>query len=144
MPCWFYIDLRRKKKKIVSYNEHIPNSGTRPLFLTVVLLLPVEQGPSSANSASVVLENSAKPKPVSRWWERTLSLPIALFLTFKSAKIWWLVKEILVSEALGVYFPWGLIASLKMMTPMMDWRLVLNKLGRREKLCQRVMATLQC
>ena len=34
-------------------------------------------------------------------------------LIFKLAKIWWLVKEILVSEALGVYFPWILIASIK-------------------------------
>ena len=36
-------------------------------------------------------------------------------------------------------------ASIKLMTGTMDGRLILNKLGRRRvKLCQRVMATLQC
>ena len=43
-----------------------------------------ERGPCSANSTFVVLENTAKLKPVSkrttfRWRERTLSLPTALF-----------------------------------------------------------------
>ena len=67
-------------------------------------------------------------------------------MTFKSAKILWLVKEIIVSEALGLYFSWIMIASIKLMTRTMDECLILNKLGRRRrlKLCQRVMATLQC
>ena len=66
-------------------------------------------------------------------------------LTFKSAKSRLLVKEILVSEALGVYFSWIMIASIKLMTRTMDGWLIMNKLRRRRvKLCQRVMATLQC
>ena len=64
-------------------------------------------------------------------------------LTFKLARMQWLVKEILISKALGIYFLWILIASIKMMTLTMDG--CLNKLGkRRVKLCQRVTATLQC
>ena len=50
-------------------------------------------------------------------------------LTFISAKTWWLVKEILVSKALGIYFLWILIASIKRLTQMMDGCLILNKLG---------------
>ena len=67
-----------------------------------------------------------------------------IVLMFKLAKIQWLVKEILVSEVLGIYFSWIMIASIKLMTRTMDECLILNKLGRRVKLCQRVMATLQC
>ena len=66
-------------------------------------------------------------------------------LTFKLARMQWLVKEIFVSKALGTYFLWILIASIKKKTPTMDGCLILNKLGRRRvKLCQRVTATLQC
>ena len=65
-------------------------------------------------------------------------------LTFKLAKIRWLVKEILGSEALGRYFPWTLMANIKMMTQTMDGCLILNYLGRRRvKSCQRVVTTLQ-
>ena len=54
-------------------------------------------------------------------------------------------QEMLVSEALGIYFPWNMIASIKLMTRTMDGWLIMNKLRRRRvKLCQRVMATLQC
>ena len=68
-----------------------------------------------------------------------------IVLMLKSAKMWWPVKEILVSEALGLYFSWILIASIKMMTRTMDGCLILNKLGkRRVNLSQRVMSTLQC
>ena len=68
-----------------------------------------------------------------------------IVLTFKSAKIWWLVKEILVSEALGINFLWTLIASIKIMTQTMDECLILNKLGSwTVKLCQTAKATLQC
>ena len=52
-------------------------------------------------------------------------------LMFKSAKIQWPVKEILVSEALGIYFSWIMIMSIKLMTWTMDECLILNKLGRR-------------
>ena len=49
------------------------------------------------------------------------------------------------SEAVDVDFSWMMIASIKLMTRTMDGYLILNKLGRRRlKLCQRVMATLQC
>ena len=65
-------------------------------------------------------------------------------LMFKLAKIQWLIKEILVFKALGIYFSWIVLASLKLMTQTMDGCLILNKLGRRVKLCNRVMATLQC
>ena len=41
-------------------------------------------------------------------------------LTFESAKIRWLVREILVSEALEIYFSWIIIASIKFMTRTMD------------------------
>ena len=102
------------------------------------------------NSAFVVLENTAKLKPVSK----QTAIPMkgensitsySVVLTLKSSKIRLLVKEILVSEAWGIYFPWILIATIKMMTWMMVGCLILNKLGRRRmKLCQRVMATLQC
>ena len=68
-----------------------------------------------------------------------------IVLTFKLAKIRWLVKEILVSKAVGVYFPQILIASIKMMTGTMDGCLILNKMGSwRVKLGQGVMATLHC
>ena len=95
---------------------------------------------------------TAKLKMVSKrtsfqWREWTHIISYCLVLTFKSAKIQWLVKEILVSEALGIIFLWILIASIKMMTRAMKGCLILNKLGRRRmKLChcQRVMATLQC
>ena len=57
-----------------------------------------EGGCCSAHSAFVVLENTARLKLVSKqtcfWWkERILSLPAALFLMFKLAKIRWLVKK---------------------------------------------------
>ena len=51
-----------------------------------------------------------------------------IVLTFKLAKTWWLVKELLVSKALGVYFLWILIESIKMMTQTMDGCSSLNKL----------------
>ena len=54
-----------------------------------------------------------------------------IVLMFKLAKIWRLVKEILVSEALGIYIPWILIASIKMTARALDGCLILNKLGRR-------------
>ena len=41
-------------------------------------------------------------------------------LTFESTKIRWLVREILVSEALEIYFSWIIIASIKFMTRTMD------------------------
>ena len=47
-------------------------------------------------------------------------------------------QEMLVSEALGIYFPWNMIASIKLMTRTMDDCLILNKLGRgRVKLSER-------
>ena len=59
-----------------------------------------------------------------------------IVLMFRLVKIRWLVKDLLVSEALGIYFPWILIVSIKMMTQMIDGFLILNKLGkRRVKLC---------
>ena len=43
------------------------------------------------------------------------------------------------------HFSWKMTASIKLMTQMTNGCLTLNKLGRRRmKLCQRMMATLQC
>ena len=67
-----------------------------------------------------------------------------IVLTFKLAATRQLVKEI-VFKALGIYFSWIMIASIRLMTSTMDGCLILNKLGRRRvKMYQRVMATLQC
>ena len=49
-----------------STSRHIPYRGTRPSFFAVVLLPPAEGGRRSANSAFVVLENTAKLKSVSK------------------------------------------------------------------------------
>ena len=48
-------------------------------------------------------------------------------VTFKSAKIEWQVKEILVPEAFDRYFLWIMIASIKLMTQVMDGCLNLNR-----------------
>ena len=85
------------------------------------------------------LENS-QLKPVSKWtsywWRESSITSYCVVLMFKSAKIWRLVKELLVSETLGIFFPQILIASIKMMTRTMHGCLILNKLGRRrKKLC---------
>ena len=62
-------------------------------------------------------------------------------LVFKLAKI----KKYYFSKALDIYFSWVMTASIKLMTQTIDWCLILNKLGRRRvKLCEKVMATLQC
>ena len=129
---------------------HIPYSGTRPLFLVVKHTRPMERGPCSTNSTLVVFENTAKLKPNFKMnflpmkGESSIT-SCCIVLMFKSAKIWWLVKEILVSKALGIFFSWIMIASIKLMTRTMYGCLILNELGRRRvKLCQRVMATVQC
>ena len=69
----------------------------------------MEQGPHSAHSSTfVVLENTAKLKPVSKWtffwWrERTLSLAITLFWCSNWRK-YNVVKEILVFWSIGYIF----------------------------------------
>ena len=67
-------------------------------------------------------------------------------LTFKSVETQWLFEEIWVYWSIWYgLFSWIMTASIKLMTRTMDGCLILNKLGRRRvKLCQRVMATLQC
>ena len=65
-----------------------------------------------------------------------------IVLTFKSAKMRWLVKEIWVFWSIGyVYFSWMMTASIKLLTQMMN-KLVRRR--RRVKLYQTVMATLRC
>ena len=49
-----------------------------------------------------------------------------IVLTFKSAKIQWVVKKILVSEALGTYFKWIMMASITLMTQIMGGCLIPN------------------
>ena len=46
--------------------KHIPYIRTRLSFLVVMLMLPAERCPHSANSVFVVSENTAKLKPVSK------------------------------------------------------------------------------
>ena len=65
-------------------------------------------------------------------------------LTFKAVKIQWLVKEILVFWSPG-HILFMDHDSEHEVDDLMDGCLILNKLVRRRvKLCQRVMATLQC
>ena len=122
----------------------------RASFLAVVLTPPMEWGPRSATSTVIVFENTAKQKSVSKqmsfWWrERTLPLPFALFWRSNRWKYTGCLKKYWFSEALDIDFTWMLIASIKLLTRMMDGCLILNKLGwRRVKLCLRVMITLQC
>ena len=80
------------------FDCHIPYRGMIPSFLAVVHTPPAEWDPRSEVSTFVVLENTAKLKPVSkrtsvRWRERTMSLPIALFWRSNRQEIRWLVKE---------------------------------------------------
>ena len=120
------------------FSSHIPYGRTRLPFLVVVLTLPAERGRQSTNSAFVVLENTAKLKPVSKQTffqlrERESSITsYSVVLTFKSAKIQWVVKRnIKFSEALDLYFSWMMTASIKLLTRTMDGCLILDKLVRR-------------
>ena len=112
-------------------------------FLVVVLMLPAECGPLSANSTVDVLENTAKLKPASKqtsfqWRERALSLPTALFWCSNRPKYDGYSKKHQFSEALVIDFSWMMTASIKLLTRMMDGCLILNKLGRRRvRMCQR-------
>ena len=102
-----------------------------------LLTPPAERGPPSRNSASVLLEKHSQTET----GFKTNCLPVngensvnsyCVVLTFKSAKIQWLVKEILASEALGTYFSWIVVASIKLITRMMDECLILEKMGAEE------------
>ena len=107
-----------------------------------------ERGPCSTNSAFVVLENSQTETGF-----KTNFLPMkgensitayCIVLMFKQAKIWWQVKEILVSKALRIYFHWILTASVKMWLGWWVGAWFWINLGWGEWKCQRVIVTLQC
>ena len=72
-----------------------------------------------------------------------MSVPVAFVLALNQEKYGGQSRQYLFSEASDTYFSWMMIASIKLMTRMMDGCLILNKL-RRGRVSQRVMATLQC
>ena len=73
-----------------------------------------------------------------------LSLPIALFGRSNRRKYDGQSKKYQFSEAVDRCFSYMMTASIKLMTRTMDRCLILSKMRRRVKQCQRVMATLQC
>ena len=58
-------------------------------------------------------------------------------LTFKSVKIWWLVKAVLVFLKHWIYFSWMMTESIKLLTLTIDGCLILDKLVRRRGNCVR-------
>ena len=91
----------------------------------------MEPGPHSANTYFGCLGKHSQTET----GFKTNFLPMkgqnsyCIVLTFKSEKILWLVKEILVSKALGIYFLWILMASINMTTRTMYGCLIVNKVG---------------
>ena len=120
--------------------EHISYCGTRPSFLTVVLTPPTEWGPHSA-TRELYFCCLGKHSQTETGFEtnflptkgENLITSYCIVLMFRSAKIWWLVKEILVSWSIGcIYTFYGWWQSgIKLWTGMMDGCLILNKLVRR-------------
>ena len=127
-------------------------------FLVLSFSLPfntfctTEQGPCSSRLCSRCLRNEAFVP----WtllllcWKthqtetglKTNCLPMkgensitshCIVFTFKWAKMWWLFKKSLVSEAFGTYISWIMVANIKLMTWTMDGCLILNKMRRRVK-----------
>ena len=105
-----------------------------------VLTSPVERGPHSGNSTFGVLEKHSHTETTFKMNGLLIkgensNTSYCIVLMFKSAKMRWQVKEVLVSEALGIYFSWIMMVSTKLMIQTMDECLIINKLG---------MTTLQC
>ena len=71
-------------------SQHLSYGRIRPLFLAVVLLPPAERGPCSANSTSVVLENSQTETGFTTNFlpmkGENLITSYGVVLTFRSAK----------------------------------------------------------
>ena len=93
-------------------------------------MLPTERGPHSTNSTFVVLANTAKLKPVSKWTS---------FLCFdvQIGRNTMASQRKISSKAVGVHFSWIMIASIKLMTQTMDGCLFYIKWGGGEWKCVR-------
>ena len=87
--CW--------RKTILKMLVYLTHSVPRNKPLAVVLTRPEKQGPHSAGSTFVLLKNTASFKTdfLPMKGENSITSYCAV-LTFKSAKIQWLVKETLV------------------------------------------------
>ena len=151
-----FLPLGCRERKNISFYKLVRCLNTFPT---------VEQGPHSSRLCSICLWNEAlilrillllswKTQPNWNWFQneplsdegRELYHFLSCCFDIHIGKSMMASQRNISFWSIGyIYFPLSLIVSIKMMTRTMVGCLILNKLGRRRvKLCQRVMATLQC